>query len=98
MTYGNIIEIGTVDYGYDALNRLDEENPGSATTYTYDATSNRLTKGGTSTTVPSTSNKISAVGGSAITYNSAGFIATSSGGTNGYMRKNVDFHPMKDVS
>ena len=64
---GNIIEIGSTYYSYDALNRLDEENPGSAVTYTYDATSNRLTKGGTSTTVPSTSNKISAVGGTSIT-------------------------------
>jgi len=65
LTYGNIIQIGSTDYGYDALNRLDEEDSGSAITYTYDATSNRLTKvnGGTvTTTVPSNSNKISAVG------------------------------------
>ncbi len=82
---GNIIQIGGTDYGYDALNRLDEEDSGSATTYTYDAASNRLTKvagSTTSTTVPATSNKISAVGGSSITYDSSGNYLTS--GTSSY--------------
>ncbi|HEX2752288.1 MAG TPA: RHS repeat protein, partial [Alphaproteobacteria bacterium] len=80
---GNIIQIGSTDYGYDALNRLDEEDSGSAGTYTYDATSNRLTKvngGTTTTTVPSTSNKISAVGSDSYTYDAAGNITDD--GTN----------------
>jgi RHS repeat-associated protein len=83
---GNIIQIGSTDYGYDALNRLDEEDSGSATTYTYDATSNRLTKvngGTTSTTVPSTSNKISAVGGTSYTYDAAGNVTAI--GTQSYV-------------
>ena len=74
---GNITQIGGTDFGYDALNRLDEEDSGSATTYTYDATSNRLTKvsgGTTTTTVPATSNKISAVGGNSYTYDASGNI------------------------
>ena len=29
---GNIIQIGSTDYGYDALNRLDKEDSGSAVT------------------------------------------------------------------
>jgi RHS repeat-associated protein len=83
---GNIIQIGSTDYGYDALNRLDEEDSGSAVTYTYDATSNRLTKisgGTTSTTVPSTSNKISAVGGTSYTYDAAGNVTAI--GTQSYV-------------
>jgi hypothetical protein len=59
--------------GFDALNRVNAENPGSSISYTYDATSNRLTKvsgGTTTTTVPSTSNKISAVGSNSYTYDS----------------------------
>ena len=64
----NITGIGTGTYGYDALNRLNAENIGTATSYTYDLTDNRLTKVAgttTTTTVPSTSNKISAVGAGA---------------------------------
>lgn len=74
---GNIIQIGGTDYGYDALNCLDEEDPGSAVTYTYDAVNNRLTKvagSTTTTTVPSTSNKISAVGANSYTYDASGNI------------------------
>ncbi len=83
---GNITQTGSTTYGYDAINRLNNENPGSATSYTYDATSNRLTKvagSTTSTTVPATSNKISAVGGSSITYDSSGNYLTS--GTQSYV-------------
>lgn len=82
---GNIIQIGATDYGYDALNRLDEEDSGSSVTYTYDATSNRLTKnsgGTTTTTVPGDSNKISAVGGDSYSYDSAGNVTAID--THGY--------------
>jgi RHS repeat-associated protein len=79
---GNIKQAGTTTYGFDALNRANTENPGTSVSYTYDATSNRLTKGSTSTTVPSTSNKISAVGGTSYTYDAAGDITAI--GTNGY--------------
>ena len=74
---GNITEAGSTTYGYDALNRVNAENPGSAISYTYDATDNRLTKvsgGTTTTTVPSTSNKISAVGANSYTYDASGNI------------------------
>ena len=74
---GNITGIGGTDFGYDALNRLDEEDSGSAATYTYDAVSNRLTKvsgSTTTTTVPAGSNKISAVGANAYTYDAVGNI------------------------
>jgi RHS repeat-associated protein len=71
--------------GFDALNRVNAENPGSSISYTYDATSNRLTKvsgGTTTTTVPSTSNKISAVGSNSYTYDSSGNITAD--GVNTY--------------
>lgn len=71
---GNIKTAGSTTYGYDALNRVNTENPGTSVSYTYDATSNRLTKGSTTTTVPSTSNKISAVGSNSYTYDSSGNI------------------------
>lgn len=83
---GNITGIGSTDFGYDALNRLDEEDSGSATTYTYDAVSNRLTKvsgSTTTTTVPVDSNKISAVGANAYTYDSVGNITND--GTRDYV-------------
>jgi RHS repeat-associated protein len=69
---GNIKQAGSTTYGYDALNRINTENPGTSVSYTYDATSNRLTKGSTTTTVPSTSNKISAVGSNSYTYDASG--------------------------
>ena len=81
----NITGIGTGTYGYDALNRLNAENIGTATSYTYDLTDNRLTKvaGSTTTnTVPSTSNKISAVGAAAYTYDLAGNITGDGTNTN----------------
>ena len=71
---GNVKTAGSTTYGYDALNRVNAENPGTSVSYTYDATSNRLTKGSTTTTVPSTSNKISAVGSDSYTYDAAGDI------------------------
>ena len=74
---GNITQAGSTTYGYDALNRVNAENPGSSISYTYDATDNRLTKvqgGTTTTTVPSTSNKISAVGTNSYTYDNSGNI------------------------
>jgi RHS repeat-associated protein len=82
---GNITQAGATTYGYDNLNRVNAENPGSSISYTYDATSNRLTKvsgGTTTTTVPSTSNKISAVGGNSYTYDSSGNITAD--GVNTY--------------
>jgi RHS repeat-associated protein len=82
---GNITQAGPTTYGYDDLNRVDAENPGSSISYTYDATSNRLTKvsgGTTTTTVPSGSNKISAVGSNSYTYDAAGDITGD--GTNTY--------------
>ena len=82
---GNVTTAGSTTYGYDALNRVNAENPGTAASYTYDATSNRLTKvlgGTTTTTVPSTSNKISAVGANSYTYDAAGDITAA--GTSGY--------------
>ena len=83
---GNITGIGGTDYGYDPLNRLDEEDSGSATAYTYDAVSNRLTKtsGSTvTTTVPAGNNKISAVGANAYTYDAVGNITND--GTREYV-------------
>lgn len=83
---GNITGIGSTDFGYDALNRLDEEDSGSASTYTYDAVSNRLTKvsgSTTTTTVPVDSNKISAVGANAYTYDAVGNITND--GTRSYV-------------
>ncbi len=74
---GNVKQAGSTTYGFDALNRVNAENPGTAASYTYDAASNRLTKvqgGTTTTTVPSTSNKISAVGSNSYTYDAAGDI------------------------
>ncbi len=82
---GNITQVGGTDYEYDELNRLDSEDSGSAVTYTYDATSNRLTKvdgGTTSTTVPAGSNKISAVGANSYSYDAAGNITDD--GVNDY--------------
>jgi len=89
-TYGvdansNITQAGTTTYGYDALNRVNAENVGTATSYTYDLTDNRLTKvqgSTTTTTVPGTSNKISAVGAASYTYDNAGNITGD--GTNTY--------------
>jgi len=71
---GNVKQAGSTTYGFDALNRVNAENPGTSVSYTYDATSNRLTKGSTTTTVPATSNKISAVGSKSYTYDAAGDI------------------------
>ena len=82
-TNGNVKQAGSTTYGFDALNRINAENPGTSVSYTYDATSNRLTKGSTTTTVPSTNNKISAVGGSSYTYDAAGDI-TGIGSANTY--------------
>ena len=82
---GNITEAGSTTYGFDALNRVNAENPGSSISYTYDATSNRLTKvsgGTTTTTVPTGSNKISAVGSNSYTYDSSGNITAD--GVNTY--------------
>jgi hypothetical protein len=82
---GNITQAGSTTYGYDVLNRANAENPGSSISYTYDATDNRLTKvsrGTTTTTVPSTSNKISAVGANSYTYDAAGNITAD--GVNTY--------------
>lgn len=63
---GNIIQKGVRTYEYDALNRLDEDDDGSAaTTFTYDPIGNRLTEVAGSTTnysYPSTSSKLSSVG------------------------------------
>jgi RHS repeat-associated protein len=74
---GNITKAGTPTYGYDSLLRLSSES--GTTQYTYDATSNRATKvmgGTTTTTIPSSSNKISAVGANSLTYDSSGNILT----------------------
>lgn len=74
---GNVTQKGNLTYGYDALNRVNAENAPAATSYTYDANSNRLTKvmgTTTTTTVPAASNKISAVGAEAYTYDAAGNI------------------------
>lgn len=82
---GNITQAGATTYGYDVLNRVNAENPGTSASYTYDATSNRLTKvqgGTTTTTVPSTSNKISAVGANSYTYDNSGNITAD--GVNTY--------------
>ncbi len=83
---GNITGIGSTDYGYDALNRLEEEDNGTPAAYTYDAVSNRLTKASgttTTTTVPAGSNKISAVGANAYTYDAVGNITND--GTREYV-------------
>jgi len=73
---GNIIQKGVRTYEYDALNRLDEDDDGSAaTTFTYDAIGNRLTEvtGSTTTyTYPSTNSKLSSVGANSYTYDAMG--------------------------
>lgn len=90
-TYGvdansNITQAGTTTYGYDALNRVNAENPGAAASYSYDLTDNRLTKvvgsATTSTTVSAANNKISAVGSASYAYDLAGNITGD--GTNTY--------------
>lgn len=75
---GNVTAAGGTDYAYDAIDRLSEEDSGSAAAYTYDATHNRLTRtyGGSTvtTTVPAGNNKISAVGANSYTYDALGNI------------------------
>ena len=61
---------------YDAIDRLKTAAGvyGTVSSITYDSNSNRLTYGATSYTIPSTSDKMSAAGGSAVTYSSTGNI------------------------
>lgn len=63
---GNITQKGPWTYEYDALNRLDEQDDGSATaSFTYDAIGNRLTEVTGSTvnySYPSANSKLSSVG------------------------------------
>jgi RHS repeat-associated protein len=61
---------------YDAIDRLKTATGsyGTISTITYDSNSNRLAYGATSYTIPSGSNKMSAAGGSSITYSSTGNI------------------------
>lgn len=73
---GNIIQKGVRTYEYDALNRLDEDDDGSAaTTFTYDPIGNRLTEVTGSTvnySYPSTNSKLSAVGANSYNYDAMG--------------------------
>jgi RHS repeat-associated protein len=61
---------------YDAIDRLKTATGsyGTISTITYDSNSNRLAYGSTSYTIPAGSNKMSAAGGSSITYSSTGNI------------------------
>ena len=61
---------------YDAIDRLKTATGsyGTISTITYDSNSNRLAYGATSYTIPAGSNKMSAAGGSSITYSSTGNI------------------------
>lgn len=84
---GNIIQKGVRTYEYDALNRLDEDDDGSAaTTFTYDPIGNRLTEVTGSTTTysyPSTNSKLSSVGANSYTYDAIGNV--SGDGTRTYV-------------
>lgn len=84
---GNIIQKGVRTYEYDALNRLDEDDDGSAaTTFTYDPIGNRLTEvaGGTTTyTYPSTNSKLSSVASNSYTYDAMGNVTAD--GTRTYV-------------
>ncbi len=83
---GNITQIGSWTYDYDALNRLDEQYDGSTTTtITYDSSSNRLTTNDGSSvnyTYPSTSNRLIDIASTSLTYDSAGNL--TSYGTSDY--------------
>lgn len=72
---GNITQKGVRTYTYDALERLNAEAGGTATSFTYDAIGNRLTEvtGSTTTyTYPSASSKLSSVGADSYTYDAMG--------------------------
>ncbi len=75
---GNITQKGAWTYEYDALNRLDEQDDGSATaSFTYDAIGNRLTEVTGSTvnySYPSTNSKLSSVGADSYSYDAMGNI------------------------
>jgi RHS repeat-associated protein len=68
---------------YDAIDRLSSATGsyGTISSISYDSNSNRKTYGSTSYTIPSTSDRMSAAGGSAISYTSTGNI-TAIGSTN----------------
>ncbi len=81
----------TWSYGYDSLDRLTSASKtGQNQTWTYDANSNRLTQGGTTSstfTISSTNNRLSSVSGAisrTYGYDAAGNTTSYSGLTLGY--------------
>ena len=68
---------GTTSYTYDALNQLTGVSGSDLSeTYTYDATGNRLTKGGVTYTYNTAGQLVSASDGTGYTYDAAGNLRT----------------------